>query len=65
MDTTVFLVSNTVPVRPRLPQMAHMDRMVMVHVWGMREEQNSKRAREKISNKAPREPMDALCVKWV
>ena len=48
--------------------MAHMDRMVMVHVWGMREEQNSKRAREKISNKAPREPMDAMCqmgLKWL
>ena len=61
MDTTVFLVSNTVPVRPRLPQMAHMNRMVMVHDWRMREEPNSKRAREKISNKAPREPMDAMC----
>ena len=48
--------------------MAHMDRMVMVHVWGMREEQNSKRARKKISNKAPREPMDAMCqmgLKWL
>ena len=33
----------------------------MVHVWGMREEQNSKRAREKTSNKAPREPMDTMC----
>ena len=41
--------------------MAHMDRMIIVHVWGMREEQNSKRARKKISNKAPREPMDAMC----
>ena len=30
----------------RTPQMAHMDRMITVHVWGMREEQNSKRARE-------------------
>ena len=40
--------------------MAHMDRMVMLHVWGMREEPNSKRVREKISNKAPREPMDAV-----
>jgi hypothetical protein len=41
--------------------MAHMDRMVMVHVWVMREEQNSQRAREEISNKVPREPMDAMC----
>ena len=40
--------------------MAHMDRMIIVLVWGMREEQNSKRAREKILNKAPREPMDAM-----
>ena len=22
---------------PRTPQMAHMDRMIIVHVWGMRE----------------------------
>ena len=65
MDTSVFGVSNTVP---DYPKMAHMDRMVMVHVWGMREEQNSKRAREKISNKAPQEPMDAMRqmgVKWL
>ena len=41
------------------PNGSHMDRMLIVHVWGMREEQSSKRAREKISNKAPREPMDA------
>ena len=47
-------------------RMAHMDRMVMIHVWGMREEQNSKRVRKIISNKA-REPMDAMeyGVKWV
>ena len=51
MDTSVSGLSNTVPERPK---MAHMDRMVMVYVWGMREEQNSKRAREKISNKSPR-----------
>jgi hypothetical protein len=47
--------------------MAHVDRMVMVHVWGMCEEQNSKRA-QKNSNKAPREPMDAMCqmgLKWL
>ena len=40
----------------------------MVHVWGMREEQNSKRARELFSNKAPREPMDAMRqmgLKWL
>ena len=35
--------------------MAHMDRMIIVHVWGMREEQNSKRAQKEISNKAPRD----------
>ena len=45
-----------------------MDRMIIVHVWEMREEQNSKRAQKKISNKAPREPMDAMCqmgLKWL
>ena len=41
--------------------MAHMDCMIIIYVWGMREDQNSKRAREKILNKAPREPMDAMC----
>ena len=45
--------------------MAHLDRMVMVHVWGMREEQNSKRAQKQISNKAPREPMDAMHIGYV
>ena len=54
--------------RPRTPQMAHMDRMIIVQVWGMRDEQTSKRALEKISNKAPWEPMDAMCqmgLKWL
>ena len=46
--------------RPRAPQMAHMDRMIILHLWGMRERRILKRAREKISNKAPREPIDAM-----
>ena len=40
--------------------MAHMDRMIILYLWGMREGRILKRAREKISNKAPREPIDAM-----
>ena len=39
--------------------MGHMDRMIILHLWGMRERRILKRAREKIPNKAPREPIDA------
>ena len=34
--------------------MAHMDRMIILYLWGMREGRILKRAREKISNKAER-----------
>ena len=38
-----------------------MDRMLSIlHLRGMREKRNSKRAREEISNKAPQEPVDAM-----
>ena len=40
--------------------MAHMDRMIIVNLWGMRERRILKRVREKISNKAPQEPIDAI-----
>ena len=40
--------------------MAHMDRMIILHVWRERERWILKRAREQISNKAPREPIDAM-----
>ena len=36
--------------------MARMDRMIILYLWGMREGRILKRAREQISNKAPREP---------
>ena len=40
--------------------MAHMNRVVILHLWVMRERRILKRAREKKSNKAPREPIDAM-----
>ena len=45
---------------PATSQMAHMNRMVILYLWGMRERRFLKRARERISNKAPREPIDAM-----
>ena len=40
--------------------MAHMDRMIILHLWGMRERRILKRTLEYIANKAPREPIDAM-----
>ena len=40
--------------------MAHMDRMIILHLWGMRERRILKSAREYIASKAPREPIDAM-----
>ena len=40
--------------------MAHMDRMIILHVWGKRERRILKRTREQISNKTPGEPIDAM-----
>ena len=39
--------------------MAHMDRMVIYHLWGMREERILNRARENYLEYAPQEPIDA------
>ena len=47
-------------------QIAHMDRVIIVPVWGMREEQNSSARAKKSRIKPPREPIGwTLCVKWV
>ena len=45
--------------------MAHMDRMVIQHLWRMREEQNLNRARENYLEYAHREPIDAMRQKGV
>ena len=39
--------------------MAHIDRMIILDLWGMRERRILKRAREKTRIKLPREPIDA------
>ena len=38
--------------------MAHMDHMVIYHLWGMREERNLNRRREQYLEYAPQEPID-------
>ena len=40
--------------------MAHMVRMVISHLWVMREERNLNRAREKKFKNAPQEPIEAM-----
>ena len=42
--------------RPGASQMARMDRMIIVHLWGMCVKRNSKRARENIRIYGLREP---------
>jgi hypothetical protein len=45
--------------------MAHMDRMVIKPLWGMREERILNRSPEKYLEYAPREPIDAMRQKGV
>ena len=44
--------------------MARMDRMIIVHLWGMRVKRNSKRARKKTRIKLPGRRL-TLCVNGV
>ena len=44
---------------PAAFQSAHVDRMIRLHLWGMRERRILKRAKTNL-NKAPREPIDQL-----
>ena len=45
--------------------MAHMNRVVLLHLCGMREERNLNRARENYLEYAPQEPIDAMHQKGV
>ena len=40
--------------------MAYMNRMVVLHMWAMRERRIFEARAQKKSNKAPREPIDAM-----
>jgi hypothetical protein len=50
--------------RPRGFQIAHINRMVICHLWGVREKRNSKRAQKIKLNKLSGSRL-ALCVNWV
>ena len=46
MDIDVYESLREREWRPGASQMAHMDRMIILHLWGMRERQTLKCARE-------------------